>query len=305
MFVRVLQKFLIFVAACYFSALAYAQIDLSQVNNYCGEFGRAKSLAEAEQQFLSAVSVLGIPFSLYGEWINDPTSTGSSSTPDGKLCSSLTTGSVFTHLITLAGDPLPGQRQFNYIYVEFTKPNPPCDPTQACCTGNAQAGMSFGNPILPATAEKLLSKTDFSDASPHGLDFSRNYRTKWGDVLPKAGMGDYWNHRFAVQLTGATSNPASSNSRAIQHADGSQSRFTRTSSTAAWVNTDGNDTLVETTVGTVTTTLYTRAADDSKLQFNAAGKLITQTARNGWVYTLAYNVSNNATNPNQLATVTN
>ena len=56
---------------------------------------------------------------------------------------------------------------------------PPCNPAMTCCTGSAQAGMSFGNPILPATAEKLLSKTDFSDASPHGLDFSRSYRTKW------------------------------------------------------------------------------------------------------------------------------
>ncbi|MEO6291124.1 MAG: DUF6531 domain-containing protein, partial [Burkholderiaceae bacterium] len=153
----------------------------------------------------------------------------------------------------------------------------------------APAGFSVGNPILPATAEKLLTKTDFTDASPHGLDFTRTYRTKWGDVLPSAGMGSTWSHRFAVQLTGT------GNSKTIQQADGSQSRFTRSSSAAAWVNTDGTDSLLETVSGA----LYTSAQDDSKLQFNAAGKLVSQTARNGWTYTLAYNATN------QLATVIN
>jgi YD repeat-containing protein len=171
-----------------------------------------------------------------------------------------------------------------------------CPTTQSpiqICQANVSSGGIAGNPILPATAEKLLTKTDFSDSAPHSLDFTRFYRTQWGDIAPSAGMGTHWGHRFAVQLTGT------GNSRTVQHADGSQSRFTRSSSTATWVNTDGTDTLVETTLNNVVSMLYTSAQDDSRRFFNSAGKLVSQTARNGWTYTLAYDATG------QLASVTN
>jgi RHS repeat-associated protein len=144
-------------------------------------------------------------------------------------------------------------------------------------------------PILPATGEKIKTQEDFTDSSSHGLDFTRYYRTFWRELKPSAGMGDNWSHRFAMQLTG------DGNVRALQMADGSQSRFTRTTSTYPWVNTFGKDSLAENATGF----LFTSAQNDDKWQFNTAGKLVTMTQRNGWTYTLTYNPAG------QLAAVTN
>jgi RHS repeat-associated protein len=154
------------------------------------------------------------------------------------------------------------------------------------------AGKLFGNPILPATGEKIKLQTDFTDNAPHGLDFSRTYRTAWGDVSPASGMGSHWNHRFGMQLVSVGTTNLS---KTLQMPDGSQRRFTRTATTLPWVNTDGTDQLFENTAGY----LFTNAQNDDKWQFNALGKPVTLTQRNGWVYLLAYNPSG------QLVTVTN
>jgi RHS repeat-associated protein len=168
--------------------------------------------------------------------------------------------------------------------VSLTSPN-----TGSCL---APSGFLTTNPILPATGEKIKLQSDFTDQSPHSLDFTRTYRTAWGDVAPASGMGTHWNHRFGIQLV---SNGTTSLSKTLQMPDGSQRRFTRTSTTLPWVNTDGTDQLVETPTGH----LYTSAQNDESWQFNPLGKPITLTQRNGWAYTLAYNANN------QLATVTN
>jgi RHS repeat-associated protein len=166
-----------------------------------------------------------------------------------------------------------------------TKPPPP-----PFCP--AQSGASTGKPILPATGEKIKLQSDFTDSAPHSLDFTRTYRTAWGDVTPASGMGSHWNHRFGIQLV---SNGTTGLSKTLQLPDGSQRRFTRTSTTLPWVNTDGTDQLVENATGH----LFTSAQNDDKWQFNALGKPVTLTQRNGWAYALAYNANN------QLATVTN
>ena len=88
----------------------FAQIttNWSQVNHYCGEFGRALTLLEVEQQWLAGANAGFNVMLLYGGWLNDSSSTGGAGTPDGKLCFSQKPGSVFTHLVTLDGDPVPG-----------------------------------------------------------------------------------------------------------------------------------------------------------------------------------------------------
>lgn len=171
-------------------------------------------------------------------------------------------------------------------------PPPSCNSSLTCC----QSGTSTTGPIFPATGEKSKFQTDFTDSAPHPLDFSRTYRTAWGNVTPAAGMGTNWNHRFGMQLVivGSTGTSTVSN-KSLQLPDGSQRRFTHTGTTAAWVNTDGTDQLIENATGT----LYTSAQNDDVWLFNALGKPVTLTQRNGWAYTLAYNASN------QLATVTN
>ena len=159
------------------------------------------------------------------------------------------------------------------------------------CPRPSDSGVLTNNPILPATGEKIKLQTDFTDSVPHGLDFTRTYRTAWGDVSPASGMGSNWNHRFGMQLAFLSD----SLRKTVQMPDGSQRRFTRSSATAAWVNTDGTDQLVESAAGF----LFTNAQTDDVWVFNTSGKPTTSTQRNGWAYTLAYNPSG------QLATVTN
>jgi RHS repeat-associated protein len=158
------------------------------------------------------------------------------------------------------------------------------------------AGYLTPNPILPATGEKIKLQSDFTDSAPHGLDFNRTYRTAWGDVSPNSGMGSNWNHRFGMQLVSVGTTGLS---KTLQMPDGSQRRFTRSSTTLPWVNTDGTDQLVENAVGF----LFTSAQNDDVWQFNALGKPVTLTQRNGWAYTLAYYSTGSATG--QLSTVTN
>jgi RHS repeat-associated protein len=198
-------------------------------------------------------------------------------------------------------NPLDNFRRYGeYWLVPFSKcgDNPLLSPDNCpapinMCEAAKPVGGLSKNPILPATGEKIKLQTDFTDSAPHSLDFSRTYRTAWGDVTPAAGMGSNWNHRFGMQLT--VTGGATALSKTLQMPDGSQRRFTRTSTTLPWVNTDGTDQLVENAAGH----LFTSAQNDDKWQFNALGKPVTLTQRNGWAYTLAYNASN------QLATVTN
>ncbi len=169
------------------------------------------------------------------------------------------------------------------------------------------------NPILPATGEKIKLQSDFTDAAPHGLDFSRTYRTAWGDIAPNSGMGSNWNHRFGMQLVTTPSNL----SAIVQMPDGSQKRFSRSATTAPWVEANSADQLT----GNMTTSAssnysYTNTQTDEVWVFsnsgstlgnvvtfdssgNAYGKPLTLTQRNGWAYQLAYNAAG------QLATVTN
>jgi RHS repeat-associated protein len=164
------------------------------------------------------------------------------------------------------------------------------------CPRPTDSGVLTTGPILPATGEKIKLQTDFTDNAPHGLDFSRTYRTAWGDVAPASGMGTNWNHRFGMQLAALSDNL----SKTVQMPDGSQRRFTRSSATAAWVNTDGTDQLSELSLnGVLGGYMFTNAQTDDIWQFNTSGKPTTLTQRNGWAYQLAYNPSG------QLATVTN
>ena len=218
-------------------------------------------------------------------------------------------GCEFTDLMVFLNPPQERILKPNYIRQDFLCPedvnqgsNFGRDPFVACspkvtppnmCEAAKPVGGFVANPILPATGEKIKLQSDFTDAAPHGLDFSRTYRTAWGDVAPASGMGSNWNHRFGMQLT--VTGGATALSKTLQLPDGSQRRFTRTAATLPWVNTDGTDQLAENAAGH----LFTSAQNDDKWQLNALGKPVTLTQRNGWAYTLAYNPAG------QLSTVTN
>ncbi len=82
---------------------------------------------------------------------------------------------------------------------QCTENSPPEPPTDHKC----DAGLFSGNPILPATAEKYRSETDWADSGPAALGLVRFYRSNWGSSgRPGAptGLGQAWSHNHAIQL---------------------------------------------------------------------------------------------------------
>ncbi|NPC59189.1 RHS repeat-associated core domain-containing protein [Caenimonas soli] len=139
-----------------------------------------------------------------------------------------------------------------------------------------------GNPILPATGEKEQIESDWADASPHGLSFTRHYRSY---SMLQAGLGPRWSHNYAAGLTGGDLEAI------VDLPGGDKALFRRGSNTSAWVEDSRRDSLADTVGGKI----YTRAADESRWQFDAAGKLISVTQRNGWTMSLAYDSANQLT----------
>ncbi len=142
-----------------------------------------------------------------------------------------------------------------------------------------EAGTLVGNPIVPATGEKVETQLDWTDAGAHPLSLSRHYKS-YGFGSALAGLGTYWSHNFAASISGL----ATDNGRAVRLGDGTSVLFNRVNDTAPWTSNTAIDTLTSSPVGPV----FTRASDESRWQFDALGKLVSVTQRNGWVMALAY-----------------
>jgi RHS repeat-associated protein len=132
----------------------------------------------------------------------------------------------------------------------------------------------LGNPIQPATGEKQQRESDFSDGSPHGLSFTRVYRS-FGNV--PAGMGVGWSHNWMANLL------VEGDTATVRLGDGPTQQFVRIGE-ATWAPSSGVDQLLETAQGRV----YYRASDESRWLFDVTGKPVAITQRNGWVATLGY-----------------
>ncbi len=159
-----------------------------------------------------------------------------------------------------------------------------------------QGGSCFGNPLLPASGEKLQIEVDFSDPSPDGLDFIRHFRSeRMTGVKPTplaaTGLGSAWshNHAMAIRL------PATWKQRValVEQEDGSLATFYNSSTPSAqlpggvWTSPNSADSLSY-DAGRWT---YRRAADDSVWQFDtrASGiRLASITRRGGWQTRYAY-----------------
>ena len=140
--------------------------------------------------------------------------------------------------------------------------------------------------IQPASGEVQWSETDWMDASPHGLDFRRHYRSQ---ATHGAGLGTPWNHNW-----GATAAKGDLEA-VVRFGDGSKVIFRRAGGTEQFVADNRRDSLAQNDAGL----LYTSASDESSWQFDLGGRLISLKQRNGWQYILTYN------SQGQLATVSN
>ena len=115
----------------------------------------------------------------------------------------------------------------------------------------------------------------------------QHFRSSWSTgaarVLPNdPGLGQAWAHNHAVSLVFAGS-PATTASILI--GDGSLAGFAWDSLTSAWKPAFGTNLLTPLAGGGFR---FTRADDDTKWQFDSAGRLVSITLRNGWVTTYTY-----------------
>jgi RHS repeat-associated protein len=163
------------------------------------------------------------------------------------------------------------------IGIEDSQPEPPGDPR---CT----AGLVSGNPILLATAEKYRAEEDFVDPGPAPLHFTRIYRSTWGMDAARAAntLGKAWTHIHDASLK------AAGTSVIVTSAEGYVRTFMQLAGTSSWSATNSADTLLVAIDGGWT---YRRAEDDSTSNFDAAGRLTSAVARNGWATTYLYNAA--------------
>uniref|UniRef100_UPI004038FC37 RHS repeat-associated core domain-containing protein n=1 Tax=unclassified Variovorax TaxID=663243 RepID=UPI004038FC37 len=168
----------------------------------------------------------------------------------------------------------------------------PATPQPAMC----MAGVSEGNPISLATAEKYRSEMDWSDSGPGALSFTRTYRSNWASDATRVGnpLGQVWSHNFSTKLVATPSTAPVA--VAITTGEGYVRTFGKPAGAAIWSATNSTDTLTQLASSAWS---YHRADNDTTLTFDGSGKLQTEADRNGWVTTYTYNGTG------QLATVTN
>ncbi|WP_454901164.1 RHS repeat-associated core domain-containing protein [Variovorax boronicumulans] len=148
-------------------------------------------------------------------------------------------------------------------------------------------GASAGNPILPATAEKYRSESDWSDAGPAALSLTRTYRSTWGNDTSRtsAGLGRTWTHNHDWRLTAA---PASAPlGVSITTPEGYLHSFTKPSGASSWTAANSADTLSQ----TGSTWVWRRADDDAVFTFDVRGKLQTRVERSSLAFAYTYDTS--------------
>ncbi|WP_431096879.1 DUF6531 domain-containing protein [Polaromonas aquatica] len=171
-------------------------------------------------------------------------------------------------------------------------------------------GLQAGNPILPATGEKVLSQPDINEQGADALSLLRHYRSTWAgvsgrDLAVNPGLSQAWSHNHAVSIKWeGVANTANSVARVI-FGDGSVRAFGWDVGSSLWSAGNNADSLITNSVGP----LYKRLDNDSMWQFDAAGKLLTVTLRNGWTTTYTYSTVGTPVNiapvPGLLITVSN
>lgn len=182
---------------------------------------------------------------------------------------------------------------------------------------SAQAGMCTAKPILPATGEKLYTHSDFSDSNPHGLSLERTFRSRWSvsgaaGFSANPGLGTSWSHNHSTSLSIQSNAGSGGNAFVVvtalrlQEGNGSVRVFVPVSGTNQFKDSTGPSTITAGAAGTNSLPSgYTLnlSDDDSTWLFDAAGKLLTKTERNGWTTTYSYISAGNGAG--QLASVTN
>ena len=162
-------------------------------------------------------------------------------------------------------------------------------------------GERVGNPIIPATGEKMLDHSDYAGNGPDALDLVRSFRSSRvigaNAIAATAGLGQTWSHTHLVSLVKNGPAATAGSTAQVMFGDGRRRLFAWSTTSNSWVSASGPSTLTPSAGGL----LYKRIEDDTAWQFDTAGKLLTMTHRNGWVRTYTYSTINT---PASIAPVT-
>ncbi|WP_162487127.1 MULTISPECIES: RHS repeat-associated core domain-containing protein [unclassified Variovorax] len=158
-----------------------------------------------------------------------------------------------------------------------TTPIAPEPPSGGQCNG-----ATVGQPILPATGEKYRSEVDYADEGPAPLTFARTYRSSWGAYPSRSTMplGRAWSHNHSASLAFNANGTVVT----VTSPEGYGRTFLYSSGPVTWNANNSADTLIQ----SGSTWIYRRADDGRTLRFSSAGKLLTSTARNGWITSYTY-----------------
>ncbi len=150
----------------------------------------------------------------------------------------------------------------------------PPEPEDHMC----KAGALVGNPILPATAEKYRAEEDLADNGPSPLHFGRYYKSSRANDASRSvnpiGAGWSHNHAFSLKATPAIA----PTSIVVTSPEGYARKFAKAAGATAWSTVGSADRMSD---GANGTWRYLRASDDATFTFDATGKLLAQTTREG------------------------
>jgi len=237
--------------------------------NVCGASGYYPAAAGACTAGANAMVACG------NKWVPAAVRTLTSATLTGMTCNAVYHGVQVSNNSNF-------DDTFSFTVAEEL-PRPEAD---SCNCG--KDGMGTAKPINPATGEKALDDQGYAGGGPDALSLLLSYRS--GRVVGAltgsagAGLGQAWshNHRVYLRLEGEAGTPG--HTANLYFGDDTVRIFGWNTSSSAWLPANGVDTLAASSGGF----LYKRQEDDSAWQFDATGKLLTMTRRNGWVTTYAY-----------------
>jgi YD repeat-containing protein len=145
-------------------------------------------------------------------------------------------------------------------------------------------GKIFGNPVLPASAEKFRSETDWKGEGPFAIDFVRTYRSKvdLNHARSQSVLGPGWTHNHDIRLVALGNDDDRTVLISASHEQ--MDAFRSTDKGVTWTAFAGAASLSRSSGGGWT---YLPALDDAVWSFDGDGKLRSRKLLNGWemVYT--------------------
>ena len=193
---------------------------------------------------------------------------------------------VRTEVLASGGNCSTNMRQIETAVVCHAPASAPPPEPEFC---PIQAGGRTSKPIIPATGEKILVQTDHEGSGADALSLVRHYRSSWtnltrlGEVVG-ARLSQVWSHNHAVSIKQEGSAGAAGSTAKVLFGDGGVRTFSWNVGANVWDASNSADSLTAGPSGL----LYKRLDDDSNWQFDAAGRLLTVTQRNGWSRSYSY-----------------